>query len=199
MAALTLHPVGDASVQVVIDYGDAAQFMVVSRERPCVDPVLGPTGWLGGFLQRALLAGRAVRGTTTLHGLPAGEISVSAFLADSNPGFGSMTVELKSGETASASLPVIASWANAHRDPPEELRPLVEWMEAHADLKPVLMAAYQQAGHNPRQLWKGDNPVNDLLAKLKIKVDLGEHQEVLFADVLAAEGYMRLRARRKKR
>ena len=194
---VTVRPCGTASLDLTTDpkSGNNDTLLVVSSQPLSADPVLAFAAWSGSFMPAMIAGNRMPLGRTTLHGLPQGRVHIAAFANDNNPGFGGTSCELKSDQTVFASIPLIASWSDGHKEPPARLEPLVELLRKkqrgevlelvrrqHPDIAQVLDATGQR-NRDPWSVW---------VPYLERNMVLGEGRSFLLKDVLAADGYARL-------
>jgi C-terminal processing protease CtpA/Prc len=179
--------------------------LVVSRAELAADPVLAFAAWTGPFMPQMLAGNRMPHGRTVVRGMPAGPVSIAAFAADNNPGFGGVRCKLSEGRTSFVSVPLIASWSDGHKQPPEHLRALVEQrsdplapsvMELVRAANPEVARQMQAARENSRALGAGLGPF------LSTVIEYPPGTRRPLREVLAADAYVRLlthdRERREK-
>ena len=87
-------------------------------------------------------------GRVTIEGLPEGELHVAVFANDNAPGFGAASVTTRTGESANLVIPIIASWSNAHHEPPDALKALVMEFEQGTLAPDVLDALFDALPNN---------------------------------------------------
>jgi C-terminal processing protease CtpA/Prc len=145
---------------------------------------------------RGMMTGnRMPLGKTTLHGLPEGRVHLAAFANDNNPGFGGVSCELKPHQTVYVSIPLIASWSNGHKDPPEHLEDLVSRMleTPQGDVVELLREQNPEVAEAlAAARGRSFDPWSRLIPILERKVRLDQEQPILLKDLLAAEGYAQL-------
>jgi C-terminal processing protease CtpA/Prc len=195
---IELKPIGSATLELVTDpkCGNNSTLMVVSRSPMPADPVLAFSAWTGDFMPAVLAGNRMPLGQTTVHGLPAGKVHIGAFAPDNNPGFGGVTVELETGKTTAASVPMLATWSDGHYAPPDRLLPLVKRVRQLGGQQAVMALIGQQhpdfaeafAGVKKAGLagWAFLGPFLDRTVKL------GDDESVLVKDLTAAGAYSSL-------
>ncbi len=194
---LTIQPLGTATLDITTapQAPNDETLIVVSGRPLAADPILGFAAWSGAFMPHMFTGNRMPHGKTTFRGLPAGTVHVAAFAADNNPGFGGLTCELTAGQTTVVSVPLIASWSDGHKEPPERLAALVSRLmgmngvtvmdlirKKVPDAAKALETARGQA-HDP---WSALIPVLDQ------SMELEDGQQVLLKDLLAADAYAQL-------
>ncbi len=196
-SSVTIRPIGTASLTIntVPPVGNDDTLLVVSQCPLAADPILGFAAWSGDFMPHLLAGNRMPKGKTTFQGLPDGTVYLAAFANDNNPGFGGISCELKPDQVAVVTLPLIASWSDGYKTPPERLGELARRLqEIDGDgarqlirqSDPDLAQAMEEATAKAHDPWSAMIPL------LNRTVTLEDGQQVLVKDLLAADGYVRL-------
>ncbi len=188
-----IKPVGTASVAIDLEIGNSDTLLMISTHPLAGDPILGFAVWSGGFWQGVIAGNRMPKGDTTISGLPAGKIQFAAFANDNIPGFGGVLIELGEGEQRDLDIPLIASWSDGHKDPPERLENLVDYFTEHPEELQRVEAYAMSKIADPNE----DRPdISQYWIRMVPLIDedfeLADGRQIKLGDAMAACGYVRL-------
>ncbi len=196
-AQIVFRPLGTATLDVTTDpkAPNNETLLIISRAPLAADPILAFSAWSGEFIPQMIAANRMPLGRTTFHGMPEGVVHLAAFAADNNAGFGGATATLAAAQTSIASVPMIASWSNGHKKPPERLQALVgqvQKMEAMA-VKKLIAEQHPDVAKAIESREGGIAKQMAVLAPfLDREIALPSGQRVPLKDLAAASGYANL-------
>ncbi|MDA1265167.1 MAG: carboxypeptidase-like regulatory domain-containing protein [Planctomycetota bacterium] len=205
---ITCAPLGSGTL--VYDRGASNDdwYLFLSRGAPTADPVLGPLGWAGPFAQQAIGWSRLAGGRTRVRGVPEGALHFTLFANDCNPCFGADTFEVEPGQTTRRDTNLVGGWSDAIHAPPERLEALTERVAAllteggPGAVEHLLAAGREEAfaALKRRRGFAGLFDVMRVLGPLDREVQLpaspvASALQATVADLMAAAGYARLRAR----
>ena len=177
---------------MIVECKIAKPLIVLSTKPTACDPILAFSAWGDQFLQGVVGVNHMAEGKMTISGLPAGKLHLAAFANDNNPGFGAMEIKLNAGERQSVELPIIASWSNAHKQPPQRLVELVDHFKANSidtmNLQERIAAKIRS--HQEQHSLEIPFFVPSSILRETLKVNNGEVRTV--ADILAAQAYAEL-------
>lgn len=188
----SLRPVGAGSLTVNTDPEEESAFLLLSTAAPLGDPVLGPTGWHDAFVRGLIGVTHLTKSHATFLGVPEqGELYASAFFYDNVSGVG--TAIAPPGRERTATLKIYSGWSNAHKDPPERLLPLVEFLEAGSTTVFELLGAEMDESSPDARRAAQQAAWNMVLASPERTVTVPGVGDFPAIDVLAAERYKYLR------
>jgi hypothetical protein len=177
---------GNRTLRITNDPEEPHAILLISLEPTIGDAILGPAGWGSEFLSHAI-------GVTMISGLPdVGDVHVGLLNYDNNPGFGNATFKARQRE---GKLRIVASWSNGHHEPPPELKELTDQLEKMKLTFNDLLSEKDKTKYNHEA---GAKLVDSLRADPRREVDVPGLGKRRLADVLAALGYVQLRARFRK-
>lgn len=188
----TLKGLGSSVLQIQNQPNEGNAFLFVSLKPTLGDPILGPMMWGDDFTRNVVAAVHIKGGSQTFFGLPDNaQIHVMLLNYDNNAGLGGITV--RTNRLTKATLPIYATWSNGYHEPPNRLKPLVEWMRNHSQQGDDLIRANLKSELKP----KPGQPNNfALLEQIQKSPDvvvnvprLGEFSKL---DLLAAQYYLRI-------
>ena len=190
---IKIKPIGNARISIDLRVGNSSTLLLVSTKPLAGDPVLGFAAWSGGFWAGLIGGNRMLKGDTVISGLPSGKIQLAAFANDNNPGFGGVLVELEGGEDKKVDIPLIASWSDGHKTPPDRLVWLVEHMKnnpADADrVQRYIMARVERMNEKRPDLISYSIRAAEHLSD---EFELTGGKKTTVGDGLAAMAYVRL-------
>lgn len=188
----TVKALGSSVLQIQNQPNEGNAFLFVSLKPTLGEPILGPMLWGNDFTRNVVSAVHIKRGSQTFFGLPNNaEVHVMLLNYDNNAGLGGVTV--KTNRYTKATLPIYATWSNGYHEPPQRLKPLVEWVRAHPQQGHDLIHANIEAPLKP----KPGQPNNlALLEHLKqspdVAVDVPGLGKFSKLELLAAQNYLRI-------
>lgn len=186
---ISIKPVGTAGLKIKTTTSDP--LLVVSTHAMRFDPVLGFAAWDLHFASGIIGVNQMIDESTTIVGLPAGTIQLAAFANDNNPGFGGITTEVFEDQVVSVELPIIASWSNGHKTPPDRLLPLINHMKQNPeDAKRVQKRLKEQMDKSKNKFVALHFEMGELMTE---EIQLSDQTQQRLGDCLAAIAYMRLR------
>jgi hypothetical protein len=191
---VNISSLGRCALRIESDIGNDDAYLFVSRHPPAADPVLGFAGWNDDFFGQLVAAVRLDHGSCEIRGLPEGALHFTIFANDNNPGFGGASVDLQADRVEKIHVPIVASWSDGHKEPPEHLRELVGELEADPQLAAKLTAEFERVMAQDRP--DEDHPLrmfHRLQQHLDDSVALPDGRKLPLRDVAAAIGYYRLR------
>lgn len=189
---VTVRKLGNGVLKIVNDPKEANAFLLVSRQRPFGDPILGPEAWGEKFFAKLIAITHMSEPYVTFSGLPDGQdVHAGLFNYDNSPGLGGGSYRV--GQKREVSLRILAGWSNGHYDPPDRLLKLVEHFEQHSISVSELIGLELTDAHNYKELRRimAENPNR--------MVDVEGLGEFPFVDLLAASSYKQLRAHHRAR
>ena len=189
---VTVRKLGNGVLRIVNDPKEANAFLLVSRQRPFGDPVLGPEAWGEKFFAKLIAITHMSEPYVVFSGLPDGQdVHVGLVNYDNSVGVGGGSYRV--GQKREVSLRILARWSNGHYDPPDRLRKLVEHFEEHSLSVSQLIGLELTDAHNYKELRRilAEDP-NRL-------VDVEGLGKLPFVDLLAASSYKELRASHRAR
>lgn len=181
---VVIRPLGNCRIYMDKNGGDL--FLVVSMAPTCADPILGPLGWQADFLRKAIGWNRLPKGRVTFQGVPYGTIHVAACANDNNPGFGVCVIETDPSTPKLIEFPIVASWSNAHHDPPERLVPLYEKFKDKPELLASLLGSQDPGAMRQSTIGWGRPE------ELAVIINLPDGEKATVADLRAVYGYIQL-------
>ncbi len=193
-----LKPLGTAAVHLDEEFPNDEGLLLISTKPLAADPVLGFVSWQGAFLQHLIGGNRMPKGVTTIHGLPAGRVTLSIFAADNNGGIGVAQVDLKAGQTIKADyIPIVCGWSNGRHDPPPELAETFAQVRAIAArgqqaIRALLDGLMAELDVVVEPAENAKNPMATYAPYLQDTVTLPSGRGVPFKDVLASLAYLQL-------
>jgi hypothetical protein len=199
--AVELEPVGDSTFVYNRGSSNDDWYLFLSRGAPTTDPVLGPLGWKGPFLEQAIGWVRMRGGQALVRGLPAGRLHYVIFANDSRPCFGAGSFQAREGEIVCHDTNLVGGWSDAIHDPPARLLALTNELDGIMAISgsgavEVLLAAGRE------RLWQATERSPGFVALFDTARVLGPLDRVLrlpsglkatVADVMAAAAYVKLR------
>ncbi len=189
---VTVRKLGNGVLRIVNDPKEANAFLLVSRQRPFGDPVLGPEAWGEKFFAKLIAITHMSEPYVVFSGLPDGQdVHVGLVNYDNSVGVGGGSYRV--GQKREVSLRILAGWSNGHYDPPDRLLKLVEHFEEHSLSVSKLIGLELTDAHNYKELRRilAEDP-NRL-------VDVDGLGKLPFVDLLAASSYKELRASHRAR
>ncbi len=195
MADVDLRPLGNCELQIETGIANDDAYLFLSQKPLAADPILGFACWDARYMQGLLAVVRLDNGQCRIRGLPAGVVHAAVFANDNNPGFGGMEIRL--GEAAVRQrIPIVASWSNGHKEPPEKLAPLVDRFEREPAARQAVEAHWEKCMAAADQGNEPQNPLAmfaTLQQHLSDSIELPGGETLNFADAAAALAYLRLR------
>jgi hypothetical protein len=175
---------GDNALHIVTDPEEPHNFLLISRNPPLGDGVLGPEGWGEDFIAGIIGGTRMEDNHVTLIGLPDGaEVHVALWNYDNSVGTGGESFVV--GKDKPARLPIYALWSNGKYEPPPRLAELTAHIEETGlDVRKSIGLDRPSLTHDYLdRVW---NKANDV-------VELEGYGISTVIDLLAADGYRNLR------
>lgn len=190
-ALVALRPPGRGVVQFDQESPNNDTMLFLSSSATEFDPILGLDAMGKPFLSHLIGINRMPLGQTTVIGVPDAPLYAFAFAPDDSPGFASIKVPASaSGLVRVPAEPFVAGWSNGRKTPPPELAELLEFMEAHSltasqllEIPPLSSVTHK--AYRAR--------IEELRQELSREVKLPDGKSARVGDLLAAEGYRRLR------
>ena len=122
--AIAIDPLGDGTFVYHRGAGNSGFYLILSTGAVAADPVLGPLGWKGPFLEQSVGCVRMRAGQVIVRGLPERLVHFAIFANDNMPGFGAGSFYARSDKIAVEDTYVVAGWSDGIHEPPERLEPL---------------------------------------------------------------------------
>jgi C-terminal processing protease CtpA/Prc len=183
---LELRPLGNGTLHIM---PNSSHLTIISTAPPRADPVLMFWSLGDEFLQNIVGGNyRMPSGETIVHGMPEGKAYVAVYNYDQEPGFGIAAANIYANTVTKVDIPVIASWTNAHHQPPERLMPLLkEVVDKQLSLSELL------GGHVIDIYYLMDlGEVLEEIGPLERKISLPNSQKTSIADILAVFRYAKI-------
>jgi hypothetical protein len=180
---------GNHVLQIMNDPEEPHALLLISLQPTLGDGILGPYGWGKKFCQQLIGFTQMEVGYVTIVGLPGdAAIHVGLMNYDNNPGVGAASFQAGQRE---GTLRIIASWSNAHKDPPPELEKLTNHL---ADNNISVEAILKQIGIEDKDQIGADRVMLQLLNQDNdYQVEIAGLGQQRLADVMAAFAYIRMR------
>lgn len=125
--AAMVRQLGNHVLKVVNDPEEEHALLLISLKPTLGDGILGPYGWGTEFRRHLVGVTQMEVPYVTIVGLPEDlPIHVGLMNYDNNPGFGAGSYAAGQRE---GRLRIVASWSNGHKDPPDELVELTNYLE----------------------------------------------------------------------
>lgn len=188
----TIKALGSSTLRIQTEPDEGHAYLFLSLKPTLGEPILGPMLWGENFTTNIMSAVHIRRGAQTYFGLPNNaEVHVMLLNYDNNAGIGGVTV--RTNQFTNATLPIYATWSNGYHEPPERLKPLVEWIRSHPQQATNLLNSGLDPTPSPKQgrlnylslfkqLQQNPHQIVDVL-------DVGKFKKL---DLLAAQSYLRI-------
>ncbi|MDB5389644.1 MAG: hypothetical protein JWM11_5290 [Planctomycetaceae bacterium] len=185
---------GHEILQITNDPPEASAFLLISLKPTLGDGILGPYGWGNEFTSQLIGVTHMAQPHVTIIGLPDNRnVHVALFNYDNNPGVGAAT--FKPGQQH-GKLRIIASWSNGHHEPPPELKELTDHLQTK---KSTAQEFLDGSGNKVRTEQEAQLKLIQLVRENpKREVNVAGLGQRRLADVIAALGYVKLRAQLRK-
>lgn len=199
---VVMRPLGDGTLVYNRGAANDDWYLFLSTSAPVADPVLGPLGMRGPFLERGIGFIRMRGGEAIVRGLPEREVSMFLFANDSRPGFGSATFRARSDAIVVRDDNVVTSWSDARHDPPERLASLTAAVRMYFEegeggfrkMETLLAAGREEVWEARKRQsgYVGMFEYVDLLGPLDRAVSLPWGGSATVGDLMAASAYVGL-------
>lgn len=190
-----LLQLGNHTMRITCDPAEPHNFVVLSLKPTLGDGILGPAGWGKEFVRHAIGITQMEVPHLTIHGLPNDtEVSAALLNYDNSMGVGAKTFAAGAQQGI---IRILAGWSNGHKDPPDELAPLV----SHIQAKNFQLEDLVQIDETSvlSKDYRGSRSVSDLSTAMELllqdsdkQIVVPEYGECRLADVVAAFGYIDL-------
>lgn len=198
--SVEITPLGDATFVYHRGAGNDDWYLFLSTGAPAADPILGPLGWKGPFLENAIGYARMPAAEMIVRGLPGQRIFYALFANDSRPGFGAGSFYARDGHLVAHDTNVVVGCSDGIHQPPKRLASLTDELrelmgsDGYGVVERMLVRGREEAWRNRREGRAFEHLfiAADILGPLTREIELPSGTRATVADILAAAGYVEL-------